>query len=106
MRFNKLKDTGIKEKKSNGARSQEIIWKIKETGEKFRVLIHSESYVFQSYFRLYKWSDANNEWNLVTVGNPANDYNIDISYKTSYSSSAFDPIINDLKKLAKQFSNG
>jgi hypothetical protein len=103
MRFNKIKDTGIQEMHSNGGRKQEIIWKIKETGDKFRLLILSESYNFQSYYRLYKWSEEKNEWNIVTSGNPVRDYNINIAYSSRYPSNAFDRIISDMKKIAKEF---
>jgi hypothetical protein len=103
MRFSTIKDTGIKEMHSNGGRNQEIIWKIKETNEKFRLIIHSESYKFQSYYRLYKWSNENNEWNIITSGNPSKDYSIDIAYHSQYSAYAFDPIIKDMKKIAKEF---
>jgi hypothetical protein len=105
MRFKKIKDTGIVKKHSNGGRSQELIWKINETQEKFRLLIHSESYTFQSYYRLYKWSDVNNEWNIITSGNPSKDYGIDISYNNNFSSLAFDAIIRDMKKVAKEFTS-
>lgn len=103
MVFSTIKNTGIQEMRSNGARNQEIIWKIKETNEKFRLLVHSESYDSQSYYRLYKWSNQNNEWNVITSGNPKRDYNIDISYSTRYIPTAFLPIIRDMKKLAKEF---
>lgn len=100
-----LKDSGIMSKHSNGGRTQEVIWKTPYR-EKFRVLIHSESYDFQSYARLYKWNEQNNEWNIVTSANPKKDYDIDISYKNvpSYSL-AFQPILNDFKKMAKEFSS-
>jgi len=103
MKLITIKDSGIKEEHSNGGRDQEIIWKIKETNEKFRLLIHSESYDFQSYYRLYKWNNENNKWNIITSGNPSKDYSIDIAYRRQYSAYAFDPIIKDMKKIAKEF---
>lgn len=99
-----IKDTGIIKKHSNGGRDQEIIWKT-PYGEKFRVLIHCESYDFQSYARLYKWNETNNEWNIVSLSQPQRDYKIDISYSNSYPLTAFQPIINDFKKLAKEFAS-
>ena len=102
MKFKTLKDTSIIEKNKNGSRDQEIIWKTSE-GKKFRILIHSESYEFQSYARLYAWSEQNNEWNIISNCNPARDYKINLAYKQNYSQLAFDPIIKDFKKLAKEF---
>lgn len=102
LTFKTLKDSRIQELHSNGGRKQEIIWKTSE-GKKFRVLINSESYEFQSYGKLYAWNDQGNEWNIISSINPVRDYQIDISYSSNYSDRAFDPIIKDFKKLAKEF---
>ena len=102
MRFKTLKDTGIIKKDRNGSRDQEIIWKTSED-KKFRVLIHCESYDFQSYGKLYAWNENNNEWNIISSCQPQRDYKIDIAYSNRYPHTAFDPIIKDFKKLAKEF---
>lgn len=99
-----IKDTGIIEKNNNGSRDREIIWK-NPYGEKFRVLIHSQSYDFQSYAKVYKWNESNNEWNIISSANPKRDYGIELAYKQNYSQYAFDPILRDFKKLVKEFSS-
>ncbi len=97
-----IKDSGIVRKHSNGGRNQEIIYK-NPHGEQFRILIHSESYSFQSYARLYKWV-GDKGWKIITSTNPKGDYGIDISDSTTYSPYAFDRIIADFRKLIKEFS--
>jgi hypothetical protein len=98
-----IKDTGIVKRHSNGGRSQEIIYK-NMNGKKFRLLFLSESYDFQSYAKLYMWDEESHQWNIITTANPKRDYNINIAYKNEYSSYAFNPIINDFRKLIKEFS--
>lgn len=102
LTFKVLKDTGIIEKKRNGGRGQEIIWKTSE-GKKFRVVIHCESYDFQSYGKLYAWNESGNEWNIISSCQPQRDYKIDVAYINRHSYSGFEPIIKDFKKLAKEF---
>ena len=94
-------DTGITAKHSNGARAQEIIYEA-ENKEKFRIYIHSESYDFQSYARLYKWSNEKG-WLQIHQVNPAKDYNINLSYRPIPTYNAFAPIIRDLNKIMKAF---
>lgn len=102
MTFKEIKNTGIKRLERNGSRDMEIIWEIKETKEKFRLFIHSESYDFQSYAKLSKWNDKDG-WNVITSVNPHTDYNCNIAYSNQYRYTAFDPIIKDMKKIAKSF---
>jgi hypothetical protein len=102
MKIKEIVNTGIKNKHSNGARDQEIILQVDTTKEKFKIFIHSESYEFQSYARLYKWNTVNG-WNVINSVNPKTDYYIDLSYRTAYPQSSFDPIIRDFKKLIKVF---
>ena len=42
-------------------------------------------------------------WSIIHGKNPKKDYDIDISYSSNFSQNSFEPIIKDLKKLAKQF---
>jgi len=101
MKLKKVLDTGIKRGHSNGERTQEIIFE-NDKNEKYRVYIESESYVDQSYARLYKWTNDNG-WGLITSKNPKRDYNIDISYQENYSALTFEPIVRDLKKIICRF---
>lgn len=95
-----IDDSGIVEKHSNGGRTQTIIFDCND--RYWRLIIHSESYDFQSYIRLYSSSTLDN-WNLIKNGNPKKDYNIDISYRRDYSHSTFYKIIEDYKKVIERF---
>lgn len=101
MKLTKIKDTGVCNGQSNGAKIQEIILK-NEDADKYRIYINSESYVTQSYGRLSKWDDEKG-WNAITTINPKTDYNIDISYRNGHTTDAFEPIIKDFKKMIKHF---
>ena len=91
-----IDDTGIVEKHSNGGRTQTIL--MKHNNLFWKLVIHSESYVAQSYIRLYS-SSTLDSWNNIKSGNPKRDYDIDISYRTQYLQSTFSRIINDYKTL-------
>ena len=91
-----IDDTGIVEKHSNGGRTQTIL--MKHNNLFWKLIIHSESYIAQSYIRLYSSSTLDN-WNLIKCGNPKRDYEIDISYRTQYLRSEFNIIIKDYKTL-------
>lgn len=96
-----IDDPGIKEKQSNGGRTQTLLFKV---GKVFwKLIIHSESYSFQSYIRLYSGDGVNN-WIIIKSGNPKKDYNIDIAYHSSYSKLVFNPIIEDYKKIILKMS--
>jgi hypothetical protein len=105
MKFKTVLNTGITNGSSNGAKNYEEIF-LDETNKfnKFRIYIHNESYISQSYARLSKWSDKDG-WITIHSKNPEKDYKINISYrdKGTYSEDIFLPIINDLKKLAENF---
>lgn len=94
-----MDDSGIVKKHSNDGKTQTIIFKCND--RYWKLIIHSESYDFQSYIRLYTSSTLDN-WNLVKKGNPKKDYNIDISY-IAYSQNVFSPIIEDYKKVIERF---
>lgn len=96
-----ITETPIKESSSNGGRTKTIVF-TNEKFEQFQITIRSESYVNQSYARLSKWSDSSG-WNTIVSQNPKTDYNIDISYKSVYSPTIFDPIIKSLYKISKSF---
>lgn len=96
-----IDDTGIVENHSNGGRTRTILYKM--GGTFWKLIIHSESYNFQSYIRLYSSSTLDN-WTLIKNGNPKKDYNIDISYSRSYTPYVFDGIIRDYKKIIKKMS--
>jgi hypothetical protein len=102
MKFKEIINTGITSTDRNGARNQEIIWQVNTTKEKFRIFIHSESYDFQSYARLYKW-DNNKGWNVITTVNPEKDFNVRVAYKNPVNPGAFLEIIAHLRKIAKTF---
>lgn len=99
----KVDDTGIKNSSSNGGRTQTLLY-VDINGVWYKLTIHSESYVTQSYIRLYSSSNRS-EWLSLITGNPKKDFGIDISYKENYSSIAFDIIIKNyegrLKKILK-----
>lgn len=97
-----LDNPGIKELKSNGGRNQVML--LEHNGILYKINILSESYESQSYGRLYVLN-KNNELTLLKLINPNRDYNIDISYRDSYPSTSFEPIINDFKKLIKSFKD-
>jgi len=101
MKLTKIKDTGVYNGHSNGAKIQEIILK-NEDKVKYKIYINSESFVRQSYGRLSKWDDEKG-WNVITTINPKTDYNIDISYGNGHRTDAFEPIIKDFKEMIKHF---
>lgn len=91
-----IDDTGIEMKNSNGGRTQTLLMKYND--KYWKLVIHSESYWFQSYIKLYSSQSLEN-WNLVKQGNPKQDYNLDISYRNDYRENIFFSIINDYKFL-------
>jgi hypothetical protein len=95
-----LSETGIFNVHSNGGRSKTVIFKL--GSYQFKIDILSESFASQSYARLYKWTEQSG-FSLVTNKNPMRDYKIDVSYRDNYLQTTFDPIVRDLKKLAKNF---
>lgn len=97
-----LDDSKIRVLHSNGGRNQVIL--LEHNGILYKINILSESYVSQSYGRLYVLNN-NNELTLLKTINPERDYGIDISSRDNYSSNTFDPIINDFKKLIKNFKD-
>ena len=101
MILTEVRNEGIKKLHSNGKRRQEIIIK-NDKEEKFKIVIVSESYDFQSFARLSKWTD-NDGWQVITSANPKKDYGIDIAYSSSYEPSAFKPIIEDFAQLIQEF---
>jgi hypothetical protein len=96
-----IDDTGIKESHSNGGRTRTILYKVNTRF--WKLIIHSESYVSQSYVRLYSSSVLDN-WSLIKNGNPKKDHEIDISYRTSYISNAFDGIVRHYQEIIKKMS--
>lgn len=91
-----IDDTGIVQENSNGGRTQTILMKYNDTY--WKLVIHSESYWFQSYIKLYSSQSLEN-WNLIKQGNPKRDYRLDISYRSDYKENIFFGIINDYKFL-------
>lgn len=91
-----IDDTGIEKKNSNGGRTQTLLMKYKD--KIWKLVIHSESYWFQSYIRLYSLQGVDN-WALIKQGNPKRDYSLDISYRNDYRENIFFGIINDYKYL-------
>lgn len=91
-----IDDTGIEKENSNGGRTQTLLMKYND--KYWKLVIHSESYWFQSYIRLYSSQSLEN-WNLVKQGNPKKDYGLDLSYKNDYKENVFFGIINDYKFL-------
>ena len=99
--FNLLDDTGIMSIDRNGGRTRTIMYKVNNLF--WKLIIHSETYISQSYIKLYSSSTLDN-WNLIKIGNPKKDYNIDISYSERFSDNVFDGIIDDYKKLIEKMS--
>lgn len=91
-----IDDTGIEKKNSNGGRTQTLLMKYKD--KIWKLVIHSESYWFQSYIRLYSLQGVDN-WALIKQGNPKRDYRLDISNRNDYRENIFFGIINDYKYL-------
>ncbi len=91
-----IDDTGIVQEHSNGGRTQTILMKYKD--RYWKLVIHSESYAFQSYIKLYSSQSLDN-WTLVKQGNPKKEYGVDISYRNDYKENIFFGIINDYKFL-------
>lgn len=91
-----IDDTGIEKKNSNGGRTQTLLMKYKD--KIWKLVIHSESYWFQSYIRLYSLQGVDN-WALIKQGNPKRDYRLDISNRNDYRENIFFGIIYDYKYL-------
>lgn len=101
IEFNLVDDTGIMSTDRNGGRTRTIMYKVNNLF--WKLIIHSETYISQSYIKLYSSSTLDN-WNLIKIGNPKKDYNIDISYSERFSDNVFDGIIDDYKKLIEKMS--
>ena len=101
IEFNLVDDTGIMSTDRNGGRTRTIMYKVNNLF--WKLIIHSETYISQSYIKLYSSSTLDN-WNLIKNGNPKKDYNIDISYSERFSDNVFDGIIDDYKKLIEKMS--
>lgn len=88
---------------SNGAWLYAITYKV--NNKIWKIEINSESYVSQSYIRLYRLGN-DEKWNLIHFGNPKRDYEIDISYKSegAFPKNIFDGIIKDYKDLILKFN--
>lgn len=89
-------DSGIEQEHSNGGRTQTLLMKYND--RYWKLVIHSQSYSFQSYIKLYSSQSLDN-WTLIKQGNPKNDYGIDLSYRNDYKENVFYSIINDYKFL-------
>ena len=96
-----IDDSGIVEKHSNGGRTKTIIFKCND--KYWRLIIHSESYDFQSYIRLYSSTTLDN-WTLIKSGNPKKDYNISVAYRNDCPDYIFNGIIEDYKEIIKKMS--
>lgn len=96
-----ISDTGIQILRTNGGRAQTVIF-INDKQEKFKISIKSETHDFQSYAKLYKWSDSEG-WLHIVTKNPKDFYGIKIAHVYPVNPKIFAPIINDLKKLSKNF---
>jgi len=92
-----ITDSGIIEKHSNNGHTQTIL--IEEKNVLFRIVIHVESYDFQSYAKL-QVMDANRKWTIVHSLIPK-DYNL-TNFYSPYSQDKYKIIINDLKKVIKK----
>ena len=81
IEFNLVDDTGIMSTDRNGGRTRTIMYKVNNLF--WKLIIHSETYISQSYIKLYSSLTLDN-WNLIKIGNPKKDYNIDISYSERF----------------------
>lgn len=94
-----IEDLGITEGHSNGSRNQTVLFSIAENN--YKIIIHDESYDFQSYAKLYKWTDKEG-FQLVINKNPKKHYNVAHSYE-DVGSFNYNEIIDNLYSIAKQF---
>lgn len=94
-----LKDSGIQELGRNGGRIQEILFKI--NNNKFQIIIKDESYISQSYAKLFKWDDKHG-WFFITSENP-HDNGQSIAYVENYDKDNYKDFIISLKKIAMEF---
>ena len=92
-----ITDSGIIEKHSNNGHTQTLL--IEEKDVLFRIVIHVESYDFQSYARIQVMA-ADRKWNLLHSLVPK-DYNL-TNFYSPYSEGKYKTIINDLKKVIKK----
>lgn len=102
MKFKTIYNTGIQKlDDSNGSRTYvEVFTNDKE--EQYKIEIKSESYISQSYAKLYKWSTTEG-WLQIVNKNPKRQFGVDISYQDNFPANIFDYMIKDLKKLAESF---
>ena len=99
QKFEIIDDSGNVSKHTNGAIGRSIIFR--KDLQKFKISIHSESYEFQSYARLYKWTD-NSGFEIVISKNPKRDYNINCAYQRTVDKTVFDPIVKELRNIAEK----
>jgi hypothetical protein len=92
-----IDDSGIVKFMSNGGRTQTLLF-IDNLKVWYKLVIHSESHVEQSYINLFSSTDRN-KWMLIKNGNPKKNYGIDIAYDEKFSYGVFKPIIDDYKKF-------
>ena len=96
-----IDNTGAYEGNQNGGIDQTIIFTIGNDDNKFKIDIHSESYDFQSYARLFKWTDEKG-FALITNHNPKKRYGLDLAYKP-IKQNCYTGIIEALVKIAGKF---
>jgi len=94
-----ITNSGIIEKHSNNGHTQTIL--IEEKNVLFRIVIHVESYDFQSYARL-SVMDVDRKWTLLHSVIPK-DFGL-TNFYSPYSEDKYKTIINDLKKVIKKVS--
>ena len=101
LQINPIDDTGIVSGYRNGAKTQDILFRIGEN--RYKISIRSETHDFQSFARLFKWTQGNGFEPLIDK-NPKRDFGIDISgYRTESDKNAFEPIISNLEQVAQKF---
>ena len=93
-----ITDSGIVSQKSNNGHTQTLM--IEEKNVLFRIIIHVESYDFQSYARL-QVMNSDRKWTLLHSVIPK-DYDLTNFYLPSPSVEKYKVIINDLKKVIKK----
>ena len=91
-----IDNTYIYESTANGGRLQELLLKIDD--ELYQISIKCESHARQSFAKLSVMT-PDKKWTELKRRQPQRDFEIDISYSSSYTENAFLPIIKSFIRL-------
>lgn len=99
--FNVIEDSGNNSVYSNGAWERTLLFR--KDNIQFKISIRCESYEFQSYARLYKWTEQKG-FECVIGKQPQCDYHINCAYRNENEmpKGIYDPIVKDLMEIAEK----